>query len=292
MEFLLRSGQLKDVESQLAAILEKNHTKDPKSVDEVAWARRTLALTLLMNDNDYRQSRKALALLEPIVKATDGQGAAGGAARKPDDLRVLARVYQAQGTKAYQEKARKILEELADVHAVVPEDRFLLARMYKNDGEWTKAHEQYRALLAQTENSRDLDVIMRRPDYLAQFISDLLSHYESGHDQQELSEAQELIEKLKLLRSDTLAQVALEARIYKAQNQIDKAVELIQATANRPNLPDGTAAGSGQASRGPGSVRSGRAAIPAVDNSVRACSESTGAGHVPWPPWQGKGGTR
>ena len=124
------------------------------------------------------------------------------------------------------------------MHAVVPEDRFLLARMYNSDGDWTKAHEQYRALLAKMENSRDLDVVMRCPDYVAQFISDLLTHYESGHDQQDLSEAQELIDKLKLLRSDTFAEMALEARIYKAQGHIDKAVELIQATAKRPTLTD------------------------------------------------------
>ena len=74
VEFLLRSGQLKDVESQLRVILEKNHTKDPKSVDEVAWARHTLALTLLMNDNDYQRSRKALAILEPIEKAHQRTG--------------------------------------------------------------------------------------------------------------------------------------------------------------------------------------------------------------------------
>jgi tetratricopeptide (TPR) repeat protein len=226
VEFLLRSGQLKAVESQLASILEKDQNSA-----EVAWARRTLAETLLKNGNDYRQSRKALALLEPVVKAAE---------RKPDDLSVLARVYQAQGTKAYQEKARKILEQLADAQAIIPEDRFLLVRMYNNDGEWTKAYEQYRALLAQTENSRDLNVIMRRPDYLAQFISDLLSHHESGHDQEELSEAQELIEKLKLLRSDMPLVVVLEARIYKAQNQIDKAVQLIQTNASRANLRDGT----------------------------------------------------
>ena len=34
-----------------------------------------------------------------------------------------------------------------------PEDRFRLALMYSKDGEWAKAHEQYRKLLAQTENS-------------------------------------------------------------------------------------------------------------------------------------------
>jgi cellulose synthase operon protein C len=239
VEYLLRSGQRKDVELQLTSILEKNQVNGPKSTDEVAWARRTLALCLLMNDDDYRQSRKALELLEPVVKVVEGHGAADRTALKPDDLRVLARVYHAQGTQAYQEKARKILEDLADAQAIIPEDRFLLARMYNNDGQWTKAHEQYRVLVAQTENSRELDVVTRRPDYLAQFISDLLTHYESGHDhQEELSEAQELIEKLKLEKSDTWAQVALEARIYKAQNQVDKAVQLIQTTAGRANLPD------------------------------------------------------
>ena len=146
VEFLLRSGQLKDAETQLKVILEKNRTKDPKSADELAWARRTLALTLLKYENDYQQSQQALAILEPIVKAADGQGAADRTTRNPDDLRVLARAYHAQRTKVYQEKALKIFEELAEAHAIIPEDRFLLARMYNSNGDWTKAHEQYRAL--------------------------------------------------------------------------------------------------------------------------------------------------
>ena len=82
MEFLLRSGQLKDAESQLEGILEKNRTKDPKKADEVAWARRTLALTLL-NENDYQKSSKALEILEPIAKAADGQGAADRTTAQP-----------------------------------------------------------------------------------------------------------------------------------------------------------------------------------------------------------------
>ena len=77
VEFLLRSGQLKDAEAQLKGILEKNRTKDPKSADELAWARRTLALTLLKYENDYQQSQQALAILEPIAKAADGQGDRG-----------------------------------------------------------------------------------------------------------------------------------------------------------------------------------------------------------------------
>jgi len=241
VEYLLRSGQFENVVSQLESILDKNHPKDPKSTDEVTWARRTLALTLLMNDNDYQQRRKALKVLEPVVKAVDGQEAADGTAGKPDDLRVLAKVYEAQGIKAYHEKARKILEELANAHAVVPEDRFLLAQIYNKDGKWTKAREQYRALLAETEYSQDLNVIGRRPEYLVQFVSDLLSQYESEHDQQELSDAEELIEKLKPLKSLRYGTsiLALEARIYKVHNQIEKAVKLIQDAA-RPNLPDRT----------------------------------------------------
>ena len=53
-----------------------------------------------------------------------------------------------------------------------------------------------------------------------------------------MSEAQELLEKLKRLKSDTLAQVMLQARIYKAQNQVDKAAQLIETNANRPTLTD------------------------------------------------------
>ena len=164
--------------------------------------------------------------------------------------------------------------------------------MYNSNGDWTKAHEQYRALMAQTANSRDFDIILRLPDYLAQFISDVLSHYESGHDPQDLGEAQELLEKLKRLKSDTLDLVMLQARIYKAQNQVDKAAQLIETNANRPTLTDAQRSGPGQARRGPGAIRPGRTALPATDGAVRACPESACAGHVPGPSRQDQGGTR
>jgi tetratricopeptide (TPR) repeat protein len=233
VEFLLRSGQFKEVENQLEGI-----SKDPKLADEAAWARRTLALTLL-SGNDYRQNRKALEILQPVEQAHGGRGANGKTAPTPDDLRALARVYLSMVSTAYKQKARKILEELADSHEIVPDDRLVLAQMYDNDGELTKAHEQYHALFAQTENSRDVEVILRRPVYLARFILDLLRHFESGHDQKYLSEAQELIERLKSLSSSTLIAVEPEARSFKAQGQIEEAEKLIQTTADRPNLMDG-----------------------------------------------------
>src|SRR5208337_1915148 len=97
---------------------------------------------------------------------------------------------------------------------------------------------QYRKLLAQTENSIDLEVFKRRPDYIAQFIEELLKQYQRYQSQEVLSEAQDLIEKYKALRPNAFNGVALEARLYKAQNHIDKAIKLIQATANRPDLSD------------------------------------------------------
>ena len=76
-----------------------------------------------------------------------------------------------------------------------PEDRFKLALMYSKDGDWAKAQEQYRTLLAQTENTSDLEVFNRRPDYIAQFIDELLKHYQGDQRQEVLIEAQDLIDE-------------------------------------------------------------------------------------------------
>ena len=233
IDFLLRSGQLEEVEDRLKAILDN---KDPGNDEERAWARRTLALTLAASKVAEKR-REALSLLEPSDQATVAQQK-GDRLPKPEDLRVLVRVYEAQGTPAYHKKARDVLEGMDRTDVADPEDRFNLALKYSNDGDWGKAQEQYRKLLAQTENSIDLEVFKRRPDYIAQFIEELLKQYQRDQSQEVLSEAQDLIEKYKALRPNAFNGVALEARLYKAQNHIDKAVKLIQATANRPDLSD------------------------------------------------------
>jgi len=233
IDFLLRSGQLEEVEDRLKAILDN---KDPGNDEERAWARRTLALTLAASKVAEKR-REALSLLEPSDQATVAQQK-GDRLPKPEDLRVLVRVYEAQGTPAYHKKARDVLEGMDRTDVADPEDRFNLALKYSNDGDWGKAQEQYRKLLAQTENSIDLEVFKRRPDYIAQFIEELLKQYQRYQSQEVLSEAQDLIEKYKALRPNAFNGVALEARLYKAQNHIDKAIKLIQATANRPDLSD------------------------------------------------------
>lgn len=135
-------------------------------------------------------------------------------------------------------KARDVLEEMNRTNEAGPEDRFKLALMYSKDADWTKAHDLYRTLVAQTENTGDLEVFNRRPDYIAQFIDELLKRCQGDQRQQVLSETQDLIEKLKALRPNAFNVVVFEARLYKAQNQMDKAIGLIQAFAKRPNMSD------------------------------------------------------
>jgi cellulose synthase operon protein C len=233
-ELLVRTGQNKEVESQLTAIL--NRTPTPENVDEIAWARRTLA-AILLNRNDYQESLKAMALFEPIERGSVGQGPVKKPTRKPEDLQVLARVYAAQDTPSHRKNAIETLEELMPTGLASPEDRYLLARLYSGGGDWPKARDQYRAIVAQTELKRDAETLNHRADYIVQYAAELLRHFQADQDQEELGEAQELVEKLKLLRPDSLDLLALEARIYRARNEISKAVELIEAGADRPKLP-------------------------------------------------------
>src|SRR5271157_364775 len=67
--FLYRSGQIKDVQSQLRAILaNKKQVEDPKNAEEIAWTRRTLASILLVT-RDAEQRHEALTLVEPMDQA-------------------------------------------------------------------------------------------------------------------------------------------------------------------------------------------------------------------------------
>ena len=233
IEFLVRSSQLADAETQLTAILERQGANG-KNTDEIAWARRTLALTLLLS-NDYEKVRKALVLIEPIAQSLEPQQADR---RKPEDLRVLARVYEAQKTPEYQKKAREVLEQMLATNWGNVEDRFLLALMCSRDGDWPKARDQYRAVLAQSESSKDLEVVIKRPVYITQFVTDLIKRSQSDQDHEGLSEAHELLDKLRTIRPDSFIVVDLEARLFNAQNQLEKAIDLIRSTAARPNLPD------------------------------------------------------
>ena len=62
-------------------------------------------------------------------------------------------------------------------------------------------------------------------------MTSLLRHHKAG-DEQELTEAQELVDELKQLQPDRLGTLVFQVEVDRARNQIDKAVEQIQTLPN------------------------------------------------------------
>ena len=221
-QFFLQTKQIKEAESQLAAIL-KRGSSDNKTVDEVAWAKRVLAL-MLVDKGDPESARKALALYEPINQS----GVASTAPEAPEDQRVLAKVLDAQKTPDHRKRAIEIMSPLVDKNPNSLEDRLLLAQLDELAGDWPKAREQYDELIRRTENPADPEAIARRPVYLDQFIRGLIRHYQAGGNQ-ELTKAEVLVDKLKRLQPDELNPVVLEVVINRIQSQLVKEGTLKQA---------------------------------------------------------------
>ena len=119
-QLLFRLGQINKVKAQLATILKQ--PPSPANADQLAWARRTLALTLLAS-KDHQQAVEALKLVEPIAQALTEQEPEGKLTQKPEDLRVLARVYESQNSPLYKKKAIEILEKLVAAGAACQSGR-------------------------------------------------------------------------------------------------------------------------------------------------------------------------
>ena len=153
----------------------------------------------------------------------------------PEDTRVLAWVLDAQGTIPHRKRAIEVLESLVARSVANVEDRFLIARLYEIIGDWPKARERYRDLNLRTKNLKDLETLIRRPLYLAQFVIDLLRNHKAGDDQ-DLTEAQLVVDELKQLQPEQLNTLKLQVEVYKARKQLDKAADLIQTAAKRSDL--------------------------------------------------------
>ena len=148
---------------------------------------------------------------------------------------MLARVLDAQKTVEGGKRAIEILESLITKNLANAEDRFLLAHLYEMSGDWPKARVAYRELNLRTKNTRDMEILNRRLLYLAQFVSGLIRNHKAKDDQ-DLVEAEDLVDELKQLQPDQLNTLILEVEVARARNQVDKAVGLIQSTATRPGV--------------------------------------------------------
>jgi cellulose synthase operon protein C len=231
-EFFIRSKQLNAATDYLKAI-RNQEGGETKNGQTARWANRTLAL-VLASSTDRTQQSNALTLFEPDGKSVP-PGQEGKYLTDPEDLRVLAQVLALQKTPVYAKRAIEILESLADKNLATSDNQFDLARLYEVVGNWPRAREKYRELNLRTRTLRDMETLNRRPSYLAQFADSLLRHH-TPDDQGDLAEAQELVDEIRQLQPMLLATVILQVRIYQIRNEIDRAVQLIQTTANRRDL--------------------------------------------------------
>jgi cellulose synthase operon protein C len=230
-EFLIQTNQMAEVEAQLGAILKRGASAHGAAT--VAWARRTLALTLASSP-DVKRVRQALSILEPASPAAPA-GPVSHALDDSEDLRTLARVLEAQRTVSDRKRAIEILESLVAKNLANTADRLVLARLQEASGDWPKALAIYHELDGITRNPRDLETRSRRPLFLSQFARSLLRNHTAGNEQ-ELNEAQELADELAKHQPNALDTLVLRIDILRARNQVDQALELIQTAALRPKL--------------------------------------------------------
>jgi tetratricopeptide (TPR) repeat protein len=241
-EFFIRSKQTDEARKYLEAITKES--SGSKNAETTAWAKRALAL-VLANGADRERLSKALAIFEPngepVPAGQEGKILERKNLLDPDDLRVLARVLDLQRTLVHRKRAIEILESLAAKNLATNEDRFSAARLYGAIGDWQKAREKYGELNLRSRNVRDMETLNRRPAYLGQAITNLLEHCKPG-DKEVLAEAQDYVDELKQLQPAAFVTTALQVEIHRLRNEVDQAVELIQAFAARPNLPPDTLA--------------------------------------------------
>jgi tetratricopeptide (TPR) repeat protein len=229
IEFLFQTNQLIDVESQLTDILRRPDEMNPSDLE---WAKRTLALSFVVRselNHDYPQALKALAIFSSSGQ-TDSERP-----ETPEDLRVRARVYEAQKIPAYRKKAVEILEKLNSERLASDEDRFLLARLYTANDEWDKAKFEYKQLIDESGLPDTAQKLARRVTHLTQYATDLIAHVKAG-DSREALEAQDLIGQLKKIQPEAFSVLSLQARLDKAQERPGEAVAKLKEIADSPGL--------------------------------------------------------
>jgi tetratricopeptide (TPR) repeat protein len=236
VDFLLRINQRDQARNYLTKILDSKDSNQ-RTPEQMAWARRSLAFVLILG-NEEDQLRQAQELMKPIEEKLAARKSDPKIIPKPEDLRILAKVYEARRTKESHLLARGVMEELVESGLGNAEDRLLLALTYQADGDWDKAWAQFDGLISDTDHARDLDIQARRPEYLTRYILALLSRHEHDPQPEFLTRAEALVDKLAELQPDALGSPALKARILKAQKQPEKARELIEAYTRNPRLRD------------------------------------------------------
>src|SRR5262249_23651753 len=126
--------------------------------------------------------------------------------------------------KAWRAKAISVLEGLERRSALTDDDRFLLAQLFDQNGQWPKARDHYGNLVADHPNNQV---------FLAGYVQRLLQHREWDTALRWLDRLEQ-VEKQNQVEYGTYGTVELRARLLEGQGESDKAVALFQWFAEQP----------------------------------------------------------
>jgi tetratricopeptide (TPR) repeat protein len=207
-DFYLRTSRLLAAEPLLQKLVDG---KDKYPIDHVVWARRQLALSVAARGG-YQNLQAARKLIEANLALGDPS---------VQDLRARATFQAVDADPAQRRDAIHTMEYLISLEEMTsPEDRYTLAKLYLNQGEWPKARTILRSLAA-----RGAD-----PRHTATYIGALLQH-------NELSEAEAWLGGLEKMMPDQFVSVNFRADIAVRRGQPDEALDVMQKFAEKPGAP-------------------------------------------------------
>lgn len=197
--FYARTGKLQSSEALLQRIIDG---KVRGENSDLVWARRQLAL-IYATRGGYDNLQKAQKLLEQNLAGSDVSAL---------DRRALYQVTAADPQRFKRDQALLLLEKMLEDQAATPDDQLKLAKMYEAAGDWIKASNLYRSLVA---------TYPKEPRYLVVFIEALLRH-------NEVSSVGMYLNRLVEIAPKWFVTLSLRADLLCAKNQPDVAFNLMK----------------------------------------------------------------
>jgi tetratricopeptide (TPR) repeat protein len=205
-QFYLRAGEQAEAEKCLSKIVESKARPD-----DIAWARRTLAMVVYAR-GDYQQKRKALSMLNILDDPLDG---ASLQEMPAEEVRARAALLATNWERRQRQEAVRLLEALGARQPLAAADQFLLGQAYESIGKWSEASRHMSAAL-----SGSTDNLV----YLANYVNSLLRHKEWGT-------AAHWLAKLESKQPTALATIQLKVLLLHGQGKDDDAAAVVQGYA-------------------------------------------------------------
>ncbi len=227
--FRVKAGKPRQAEELLRKIVKR---QVEASAEDVAWARRGLAL-ILSGNSDNASFCEALTLVGLQLDANGRLPHEMPPDVNTENQRTRARVLAAQTKRSFREKAIEMLEALAASGSLTPDDLYVLALLHDDAGSWTKCKERLQELLANQYRSPQGVTQPQTATYIAQFVQGAIRNKEFDTAKTWLDRLT-AIEKQRGLTEGSLGTVELTARLLEKQGQRDKALDLLRNYARRP----------------------------------------------------------